>query len=158
MEKINIEKSWQPTQAEIEKIKNQIIAPVVNGEMEVVRAVVLIRALRDALEEAENNLKEEMVTQLSNYAKNDLCTMNGVTITPKEVGVKYSYDECGDTLLDDMVAEHSQLGERIKDRQKFLKSIKDIEIVVDKVTGEICELRPPSKKSTSSYVITFPKS
>ena len=50
-----------------------------------------------------------------------------------------------------------KIAQEIKDREAFLKAIKPKFPYVDIDTGELYELNPPVKTSTSSYVVSFAK-
>ena len=68
-----------------------------------------------------------------------------------EVGVKYDYSKCNDTVLDDIQAEASALADKIKARQKMLQSIPQGQELADPTNGNM--LCRPSKSSTTQYIV-----
>lgn len=59
--------------------------------------------------------------------------------------------------MDDYVKEMNTLKEKIKSREAFLKNVEEGTTIVDERTGDIVELYPPSKKSTTSLTINLKK-
>lgn len=153
----SIQGNWMPTRVEIQRITDTLLQQVADGNISASKAVTILRALSDAIEEALNQLKDETINELSKYPKGQAIVVNGVDFAIKEAGVRYDYSNCGDSFLLDMIAQRDDLDTRIKDRQKFLRGIKTTEMVVDTRTGELCELRPPSKQSTTTYSIKYPE-
>jgi hypothetical protein len=68
----------------------------------------------------------------------------------KEAGVKYSYDKCNDSEMDQLLAQQEAIKAAIDVRAKFLKTVptKGLEIV-DKATGDCVTIYPPAKSSTT---------
>lgn len=152
-----IESTWQPTHAEIDRIACNIIAQVQEGNISATKAVTILRALSDAIENALNQLKPQTIEELQRYARGERIVVNGVELQVKEAGVRYDYAQCGDTTLNNLMQQRDALEKEIKQRQKLLQAIKGVEMLVDQTTGEICEVRPPVKTSTTTYVVSFPK-
>lgn len=151
-----VQGDWMPTRAEIQRITDTLVEQVCDGNVSVVKSVTILTALLESLDGALKRLKQDAVDELHKYPKGQQVTVNGADIQLKEAGVRYDYSNCGDTILLDMINERDELDNRIKDRQKFLRSIKDVEMVVDTRTGELCELRPPTKTSTTTFTIKYP--
>ncbi len=74
----------------------------------------------------------------------------------KEVGTKYDYSNCNDPELLVLQEAATNAANELKARQEFLKTIptKGIEIV-EKTTGEMLTIYPPSKTSTTSVAVTL---
>jgi hypothetical protein len=113
--------------------------------------------VQEALDKVSETLKPLVVNELQKYSAKEKIISYGTEFTLKETGVKYDYSKCGDAVLLDLMKQVEELNTKIKERQAFLKSIKDVEFIVDTRTGELCEIHPPQKTSTTSYVITFAK-
>jgi hypothetical protein len=80
----------------------------------------------------------------------------GTKIELAEVGTKYDYSNCNDSLLNELEEHKNMLDEKIKERQQFLKAlpIEGIEVL----QGDLLEkIYPPNKSSTSSFKVTLPK-
>lgn len=152
-----IKSDWMPTRKEIQLLGRMLIQQVDEGNISASKAVTILRALADSIDNALVALKENAMDELSRYPQRQAIIINGAEFTIKEAGVKYDYASCGDTFLDEMMQQKDELDARIKDRQKFLRSIKDREMIVDTRTGEVCELKPPSKTSTTTFSIKYPE-
>lgn len=76
---------------------------------------------------------------------------NGTVFTLAETGTTYDYSACNDTVWNDFQHKLSDLKDQIKDREDYLKTIKKPVKVLDESTGEVVELLPCIKTSTSSF-------
>jgi hypothetical protein len=153
----SIQSDWLPTRNEIDRIGRMLIQQVKDGNMSASKAVAMLKALAEAIDNALTSLKESALDELQTYPKGQAIIVKGAEFTIKEAGVKYDYASCGDSFLMDMMQEKEELEAKIKDRQKFLRSIKGSEMIVDTRTGELCELKPPTKTSTTTYSIKYPE-
>lgn len=72
-----------------------------------------------------------------------------------EVGVRYDFSECGDTILNDMYSQRDNLNALIKEREEALKILRSSRDEVDPETGEIMHLVPPSRSSKTTLKLTF---
>lgn len=153
----SIQSDWLPTQLEIDRIGRMLIQQVEDGNISASKAVTILKALAESIDLALSALKSNALDELSRYPQRQAIIINGAEFTIREAGVKYDYASCGDTFLLDMMRDRDELDAKIKDRQKFLRSIKGTEMIVDTRTGEVCELKPPSKTSTTTYSIKYPE-
>lgn len=153
----SIQSDWLPTQLEIDRIGRMLIQQVEDGNISASKAVTILKALAESIDIALSALKENALDELSRYPQRQAIIINGAEFTIKEAGVKYDYAGCGDTLMLDMMQQKEELDAKIKDRQKFLRSIKGTEMIVDTRTGELCEIKPPAKTSTTTYSIKYPE-
>ena len=75
-----------------------------------------------------------------------------------EVGVKYDWSKCGDEELLKSMAIYEAMGEAIKKRQEFLKTLPSEGLSqVDEATGDVVKLWPPSKSSSTSVSVSLSK-
>jgi hypothetical protein len=79
----------------------------------------------------------------------------GVNMELAEVGTKFDYSVCNDPELNDLFFQSERIAERVKNRQKFLKALKEAISMVDEETGEMIKIYPPLKTSTSSVKVTI---
>ena len=108
----------------------------------------IIKSLKDSPEYKATLLSEvEKQGKKFNY--------QNAEFSVKEVGVKYDYSQCGDQSLLDLYAKMDALVLEIKAKEKRLQSVnpKGEKVVTD--DGEVVELFPPSKSSTTSVVVTL---
>jgi len=148
---------WLPSKKEIRRLTEEMVHPVLNGEMSSERAIVVIRALKNAIEDAEDIIKETVINDLHKYARNEVVKVLGAEIKLKEMGVKYEYSSCNDGEWNTLDKAIKELTEQRKARENFLKSLVKKEIIVDEATGEVNEVHPPKKISTTSFSILYSK-
>ena len=157
MNELSINSQWIPSKVSIDNLAKSIIKPITDGDMDVIKSIATIRAVQEALEKVSDTLKPLVVNELHKYSAKEKIVSYGTEFSLKEVGVKYDYSECGDAVLNDLMKQVEELNSKIKERQNFLKAVKDVEMIVDMNTGELCEIRAPKKTSTTSYVVSFAK-
>ena len=157
MKEISINSQWLPSTVAIDTLVSNLLNPILNGEVDTLKATATLVALQEAIDKVTTVIKPLIIDELHKYPSKEPVVINGNTFKLKEAGTKYDYTNCGDTILLDLLKELEVLNEKIKERQKFLKSIKEVEIVVDKNTGELLELRPPIKTSVTTFTLTFNK-
>lgn len=81
-------------------------------------------------------------------------TYRHAEITKTEVGTEYNYLACGDPVYDRLHADASGANDKLKEREKFLRSIPECGVTVtDQLTGETIILYPPQKTSTSTISV-----
>lgn len=81
--------------------------------------------------------------------------MHGAKVEVREVGTKWYYDKTGDSVLARIVDEKSKVSEKEKERQQFLKTLKDPMQVLDEETGELITIYPARKESKTGLVVTI---
>ena len=79
----------------------------------------------------------------------------GIEWEVAEFGTKYHYENCGDKIMDSLIKKQAELKSEIEARQKFLKSLTGKTIIVNEPTGEVLELYPPRKTSTTGVKKTI---
>lgn len=81
---------------------------------------------------------------------------DGVKIERAEVGVKYDFENCNDEIMKKLIEEKKELDDRIKEREKFLKSLPvDGFEFANPNTGEIITIYPPARSSKTSLKATI---
>lgn len=149
--------TWMPTKSEIARIKSELTQPVKDGDVDVKRAMVIIRALKTALADAEKELTGDMNAEIAKYNKNEVPTALGVKVQYKGLPTKLDYSVCNDPVLRRLMVEYAEIEAKVEARQGFLKKLTQMEMITDPDTGEIVEVRPPVKTGGGdSFVIQFP--
>jgi hypothetical protein len=148
--------NWQPNKSEIERVATEMVQGIVDGNLQTEKALLTIRAVRMAMESAEDKIKDQVIDELHRRGKNGF-DMYGAKVNLKELGVKYDYTNCIDSEWQNLDAEIKRLTELKKERENFLKSLTKTMTIVDEITGEVMQVHPPIRQSTTSYTITFAK-
>jgi hypothetical protein len=149
--------TWMPTKSEISRLKVELTKPVKDGDVDVKRAMVIIRALKTALADAEKELSEDLNSEIAKYNKNEVPSSLGVKIQYKGLPTKLDYSVCNDPVLRRLMVEYAEIEAKVEARQNFLKKLKQMEMITDPETGEIVEIRPPVKTGGGdSFTIQYP--
>jgi hypothetical protein len=142
-----------------ETIKEQSIALLKDldeGHISPLQLATQLKFVEDIITNIKEELRQRVVAEQSKYGK-DKMSYHGAEFDIKEAGVKYDYSQCQDTIWDDLKQQLNDLNDKMKEREAFLKTLKERFTYIDESTGEIITLYPPQKKSTTTYVITWNK-
>lgn len=142
------------TKTEIENVANQIAAGVEAGIDDPIELVVKIEFLKKALEEAKKKVLPSCLDELDLHDKGGT-KIAGVKVEQVEAGVKYDFSNCEAWKKSDSIVQEAT-NER-KELEARLKTVKKLELIVDELTGEIVELVPPVRTSTTTIKLTFGK-
>lgn len=134
-----------------------LVSEIENGNIDPLNVHLQVKCMESIIKLLnENTIYKKSVLEAAEKQNQKSFTLNGHKIEIKETGVKYNFDNCGDTeweLQDSQVKAHEH---HRSEREKFLKTIpaKGLEIV-DTISGEMTTIYPPSKSSTTSIAVTL---
>ncbi len=111
------------------------------------------KAMEKIFEQIKPTLISTTIDEISQYEKNAI--IKGTEFSITEAGTKYDYSKCNDSVYNDLCVSLDYAKEKVKDRETFLKALKAPMTVVDEDSGEIVEIFPPSKTSTTTVKVTF---
>jgi hypothetical protein len=80
---------------------------------------------------------------------------DGIKIRVGESGTKYDFSGCGDKKYESICAQVDSWTEAKKNREAFLKSLKDFHTEIDEETGEAFRISPPVKTSTTTTFVSL---
>jgi P2-related tail formation protein len=128
----------------IRSFADQIKKEIMSGSEDVLKAKVMLKAMRDVVDKLEKDetLREMFQAEACKYAEKSFSAY-GMMITKT---LRTEYDFSKDTTWNDLQAELSEVKERIKSRETFLKAIRSP--LADPETGEM--IYPPTTKQTES--------
>ena len=147
------------TEVTKELIKEQsiaLLADLDHGNITPLQLASQLKFVEDIITNVKEELRQRVVAEQSKYGKERM-TYKGATFDVKEAGVKYDYSQCDDTIWNDLKQQLDALNDKMKEREAFLKTLKERFTYIDESTGEIITLYPPQKKSTTTYSITWKK-
>ena len=142
-----------------ELIKEQSIALLKDldeGHITPLQLAAQLKFVEDIITNVKEELRQRVVSEQSKYGKEKM-TYHGATFDIKEAGVKYDYSHCDDTIWNDLKQQLDALNDKMKEREAFLKSLKERFTYIDESTGEIITLYPAQRKSTTTYAISWNK-
>lgn len=142
-----------PTKSEeVGKFAHQIIKNVKEGTANALEVKVMMRALRAVAEEVEEEIDDNAVTEAEKYSEK-VIEMYGARIEKGEVGVSYNYATSGLSEWEQLDAQIKTLTEQRKEKEAFLRALKEPMTRLHEETGEIETIRPPQKKSKTGVKI-----
>ena len=129
--------------------KDQIMA----GDQDPLKVAVHLKALEELISKLRKDEQIQDYT-LEQALKENEKTFNiyGAEISIREMGTKYDFSICNDSLLEGLYNQMTVLKKQIKDRETMLKTIKEDNPVVS-LEGEI--LNRPLKTSKTGLAITL---
>lgn len=135
-----------------EKLSKQVL----NGDIYAIDFFVKIKSLIETLNLVIKNqdVLDCVIGEIESYGK-EIPSYNGATLSLFESGVKYDYSNCGDTKYNSLIEQKKEIDAKIKERESFLKTIKEKITIVDEETGEIVTVHAPSKSSTTTVKTTY---
>lgn len=145
-----------PDTTPVGEIASKAVKQLLSGEIDPIAAYRNVAKMKKAIEifEKDKQARECIMNAFDKYGEKrhdfDDCIMERC-----ETGVKYDFSECGDTEYLDMVEWRKALDEKIKEREKWLKTIPEKTTLLHTETGEVMDVRPPHKTSTTWLKVTF---
>ena len=136
-----------------------LIQPIIDGEIDPLRAVAKIRFLSDMLAAAlkDDRVKDVILNEIDKNGGKEV-TAFGVKFTQKEMGASYDFSVCGDPEYDRLAGEMETLKAKMKEREKYLLCIPQEGIpMVNQETGDCYKIIRPLRRASLGYSVTFKK-
>jgi hypothetical protein len=140
---------------EVATFAKGIITSVRNGDANALEALVMMRALQLLSKEVIEQIEENILNEANRYNEKSI-EMYGARIDKGDVKTEYLYETSGDSQWEELDADIKRLTERKKEREEFLRAIKDPVLIVNKEGAE--EMVKPPVKRTKEGVKVFLKS
>jgi hypothetical protein len=125
------------------------------GFAETLPTVAKLKAIMLACETALEELDQDIISEVSKYGKDGTSVLSCIRIEPIEACTKYNYAASGDPKWKALKGQVEEAAKALKDRETFLKALKQPLAETDMETGEVNQLIPPPKSSKSTYKVTF---
>ena len=142
------------TQTEIDVFSDSVIRSVKDGEVSAIKVLIQLKAMERATGRILNEIKENYLNEADKYPGNKFDYM-GNQVEKAELGTKYDYIHCGDPVYRFYLQQVDSATKSLKDREIFLKALKEPITIVDEMTGEVVTIVPPLKSSTSGLKVTI---
>lgn len=142
------------TLTECAKFAKAVIQSVKDGEANALEVHVMLKAFEKASEAILDCIRDNVMTQMDRYSEKSVELM-GARIDKAEVGVKYKYETSGDPIWETRKSILNTAADMLKEREVFLRSLKEPLMILDEITGEIIKINPPLKTSTSGLKVTL---
>jgi len=148
---------FNPTKESIQDAIEYLKTALDNGDLNPEELAIRVKWMEEYIKEAKEAIRPHVLDCIGKYTKGEDITRYGSRIEPMEAGTRYDYSGCGDVVWDALQLAKKGHDDLIKQREKFLQSIKGQQTLVDDSTGEVYTVFPPKKTSTSTYKVTLSK-
>lgn len=142
------------TQTQIDVFSDGVIESVKRGEINPLTVLIQLRAIERASGRILKEIHENVMNEANKYPGNEF-EYQGNKVTKTEHGVKYDYSGCNDVEWLKLKAQETLLKSNITERETFLKALKIPLETLERSTGEVATLYPPTKKSTSGVNVSI---
>lgn len=142
------------TQTSIDIFSDSVIQSVQAGEVNPLTVLIQLRAMEKASERILKEIKDNIMTEAGKYPGNEF-EYAGNKLTKAEHRTSYDYGSCSDPVYQRLWELAFQANGQLKERQNFLRAVKAPFNLVDEGTGEVVQIHPPTKKSTSGLNVSI---
>ncbi len=142
------------TKDEIQNFSIKIISELESGMINPLDLLKQIKCFEKVIEQTKDTLSKMAREEAEKYGTKNF-EFKGVKIELAEVGTKYDYSHCNDFVMAKVSEDLAKLNETKKQRETFLKSLKEPISLIDEESGDVFQILPPVKSSSSSLKITI---
>jgi hypothetical protein len=153
MNNIELIKSGPQTGDQILEFQNEILDSVTNGFEDPLFLLVKLKAMSKALDGAIDSIQEYALSEAQKHGKS--FAIYGAKVEVKEMGTKWYFDKTGDPIIARIAEQKDQIGKAEKDRQSFLKTLKEKTSFLDEESGEVFTVYPARKESKTGIAISI---
>ena len=139
------------TAKQIATFAKGVIQSVRNGDANALEVLVRLKALQLLSEEVITEIKENILNEANRYNEKTI-ERYGAKIDKCDVKTEYLYETSGDSQWEELDAEIKSLTARRKEREEFLRAIKDPVLLVNKDSAEEL-VKPPVKRTTEGVKV-----
>lgn len=140
------------TAVEVAKFSKMLIQSVRSGDLNPLQLIVQLHALTKVYEEVREEIEDNVLKEAEKYPEK-VIERYGARIEKSEVGTKYSYATSKDIQWEQLDAEFKAIERKRKDREEFLRTLKEPLTAVNEETGEVYKIMPPFKTSKAGFKI-----
>lgn len=142
------------TQSQVDVFSDQLIESVKNGEVNPIELLVVLKAFEKVSDRVLKEIKDNAITEAQKHPGTSF-EWNGNKIEKSELGTTYNYSVCNDPVFNQRLQIADEATKQLKERQDFLKSLKEPLTLVDEGSGEVVKIIPPLKKSTTGLKVSI---
>lgn len=138
--------------SEVARFSKGIIEAVKCGDVNPLEVLVMLRSLEAVSELVREEIGDNILTAAEKYPEKKFEAF-GAILERSEVYTRYEYDTSKDVEWEQLDSEFKSIERKRKDREDFLRALKNPMTVVSPETGEVYEIRPPFKKSKTGVKV-----
>jgi len=144
------------TKEDIKETSLALLNDIDEGHMHPLQVAAQFKFVEDVIANVKEELRQRVVAEQTKHGK-EVMSYQGASFDIREAGIKYDYSQCNDTIWNNLKQQLDDLNHKMKEREAFLKTLKERFTYIDESTGEIITLHPPQRKSTTTYAISWKK-
>lgn len=145
---------FSTSQAGVDRFTDQIIRSVQQGETNPLKVRIWVKTMELICSRLKSETSEDQLIEADKYGEKTF-EYAGAKITKTEVSTKYDFSKCGDPIWESREQILSAAKAQLKEREDFLKTIKEPITMVDDLSGEIVTITPPIKTSVSGLNVSI---
>lgn len=135
----------------VAKFSKQLIESVRSGDINPLELLVMLRSLEAVSELVREEIKTNINTAADKYPGAKFEAFNAI-IEKADFG-KYNYGSSSDPEWEQLDSEFKTIERKRKEREAFLRALREPMTAVNRETGEVYEIRPPFKKSNEGVKV-----
>lgn len=140
------------TAAEVARFSIQIVRSVKNGEVNPLKILILLRSLEAVSELVREEIGDEILTEAEKHSEKKFEAF-GAIVEKSELGTKYNYESSKDLDWEQLNTAFKYAENKRKEREIFLRALKEPLTLVNEDTGEVYKINPPQKTSESGVKV-----
>ena len=150
--------SFLPSRVAVSQFQEGLRLRYATGELSALDVITKAKVAMKYLESiVGDGYKEKGIVEIKEGARDEAerygeraFVYNGLTVELAEVGARWDYSVCNDPVLARLTQALEEAKAEVKAREDFLKALQSTHEEVDTETGELIQVNPPIKRSTSS--------
>lgn len=146
------EPSFELSKSTIADFSRNIISDA--EEKDIISQLIHCDFIMNIFKQSSVGLRHLVLDELDKYPNTE-CIFKGVKLKQKETGVKYDYSN--NDIWVQLNEKMTKLKAEMKEIEQTIRSVTRKRSMINEETGEIYDLVPPIKTSTTSVEVTFPK-
>jgi hypothetical protein len=137
-------------------VASEVANRILDGYEDGLELFIAVKSAQKLLDDITAQIEESALNSAMLYSSKSFDAY-GAKIEIREVGTKYNFDNCGDTILARITEEKKKWSDEEKSRQSMLKTLRGKTEMLDPETGEVINVFPPQKSSKTGLVVTLPR-
>lgn len=149
-------KLFETDKSQRESFVSDLVQKIDSGYVSPLEVHLQIKCMEDIIKLLNSNsiYRDCLLTEAGKEGK--VFLFHNAKFETKEMGVKYDFEKCGDTVLQELYRQKTVLDKQVKDRESLLKTLPEKgQGMINEETGETWTAYPPVKTSTTSIAVTL---
>jgi len=145
-------KEWKKESIKAEAAK--LLFELEKGNVNALDLKLTLKAFEAVITECKKVVDELALNEALKFSARSF-DHSGAKVEICELGTSYDFSECGYSYYSEICEQEARVKLLKKDAEDFLKLAKPGTVIMNKETGELENVNPPVKKSSTGLKITF---